>query len=61
MLTKDDLAEIRKIVREEVDVEREDSESHFIAEIKLFRMRIEDQLSNLANRIKDLMIKVKNN
>lgn len=61
MLTKDDLTAIRKIVREEVEVEHESSFSDISGDMAMFRMRMTEQINNLADRIKDLTIKIRNN
>ncbi len=61
MLTKDDLTAIKKIVREEVEIEKENSEDDFKHDFRMFRMDISLQLNKLADRIKDLMIKLKKN
>lgn len=64
MLTKSDLSQIkkliqeetRKIVREEVEVELDDFKSSLTAELKLTRMRIEGEIGQLSNRVKNLEI-----
>src|SRR5688500_4826423 len=58
MLTKDDLKifekSIRKIVHEEVKSEIEDLDDHFIAEIKLARIRLEQKIDHLDTRVKKI-------
>lgn len=62
MLTNNDIKlfekSTRKIVREEITNETEDLKSRFEAEMKLSRMRIENSLHDLTDRIKNLEIKV---
>lgn len=60
MLTKADSSVIRKIIREEVGVEFRSLGKDLTGEIKLFRMRIENRLSDIENAIKDLDIRIAN-
>jgi len=54
MLTKDDLKEIRKVIREEVSVESDDLKS----DIKFSLLRIRTEIQHLEDRIKNLEIRV---
>ena len=54
MLTKTDLSKIKKVVRDEVVSESENSNLNLRAEIKLTRMQIQNDLKVLAGRVKDL-------
>lgn len=56
MLTKDDLAAIRKITREEVTTESQSFRRDLQGEMKLFRMRIEERLYDIEDKLKDLDI-----
>lgn len=49
MLTKSDFSEIKKILREEIESESKSSKQEIKAEIKLFRMKLEDRLSAIEN------------
>ena len=52
MLTKDDLKAIREVVREEIEVEKEDLQG----EIKLARVRIQSDVRGLDGRLKNVEI-----
>lgn len=54
MLTKNDLSQIRKIVREEVEVESKSSKEDLRGEIKLARIEIQGDIRQLAERVKNL-------
>lgn len=58
MLTKDDLKNIRGVVREEVVGETNDLKNRLEAEMKLSRMRLEESIGNLTNRVKNIEIKL---
>lgn len=60
MLTKTDLSQIRKIVREEVENETQALEDGLQAEITMARIRIQTDINELKNRLKNVEIKVKN-
>ncbi|MBI2007242.1 MAG: hypothetical protein HYS83_00855 [Candidatus Blackburnbacteria bacterium] len=59
MLTKTDLSQIKKIVREEIESEVETLATSLRSEIKFARMEIQNDIKNLSSRIKDLEIKMK--
>lgn len=59
MLTREDLKKIRKIIREEIEVESESITSSFGSDLRLYRMRLEDSLRSLTGKVKDLTIKIK--
>jgi len=61
MLTKDDLTAIRKIVREEVEAENENSDNDFEHDLKMLRIEVSNGFSKFSDRIKDLVIKIKSN
>lgn len=56
MLTKADLEQIRKIVRQEVTVEFKAARSELLAEIKFARMEITNRIDDLEGRVKSLEI-----
>lgn len=56
MLTKTDLNQIRKIVREEVEIESNDLRKGLQGEIKLSRMGIQTDIKKLTQRTKNLEI-----
>ncbi|MEK7517587.1 MAG: hypothetical protein AAB583_03475 [Patescibacteria group bacterium] len=58
MLTKTDLSQIRKIVREEVETEIRSAYDELQGEMKMMRIRIETRLGAIENKVKDLDIKV---
>ncbi len=58
MLTRDDLKAIRGIVREEVGNESQSTKDGLRVEIKLVRIRIEQKISQLADRTKNLEIRL---
>jgi len=56
MLTKQDLKQIKTIVRDEVVSESETTQRRLTAEIKLTRMKIQEDLDSLKDRVKNLEI-----
>jgi hypothetical protein len=56
MLTKTDLSQIRKVVREEVETESKSSKEDLQGEIKLVRIEIQKDIRTLTNRLKSLEI-----
>ncbi len=56
MLTKQDLMQLRKIVREEVVAETRNSREELQAEIKFARMETINEINRLDDRIKNLQI-----
>jgi len=56
MLTKTDLNQIRKVVREEVEGESKSLKEELQGEIKLVRIEIQKDIRALTNRIKNLEI-----
>lgn len=58
MLTKADLKEIRKIVREEVEAEAEHIKDEIHADVKMSLVRISGELNQIKDRLKNLEIKV---
>lgn len=58
MLTKSDLSEIRKIIREEVENELNAAKDELQADISMSRMRIQNDINELTDRIKNLEIRV---
>lgn len=59
MLTKADLSNIRKIIREEVESESVNVKEELVAEIKLSRMELQKEIRALAERVKNLEIGVR--
>ena len=58
MLTKSDLSQIRKVVREEVENEAQSIKDELGAGITTSRMRIQTEINELKDRIKNLEIRV---
>ncbi|OGM19135.1 hypothetical protein A2955_05240 [Candidatus Woesebacteria bacterium RIFCSPLOWO2_01_FULL_37_19] len=58
MLTKVDLKEIRKIIREEVETEAENTKSELQSEMKMNMIRIVGELKDISSRMKNMEIKV---
>lgn len=56
MLTKTDLNQIRKVVREEIEGESRSLKEDLQGEIKLVRIEIQKDIQALTNRIKNLEI-----
>lgn len=56
MLTKNDLQNLRSLIREEIEVEGEKIKRELQAEIKLSRMGIELKLGIIDDRIKNVEI-----
>jgi predicted nucleic acid-binding Zn-ribbon protein len=49
---------MRKIVREEVKAESENLEAKINSELKLFRMRLQNEMLDLTDNIKTLQVKI---
>ena len=58
MLTKSDLKEFRKIVREEVETESENTKNELQAEMKMNMVRSVGELRELNNRVKNIEVKL---
>lgn len=56
MLTKEDLSEIRKIVREEVENESKQIQS----DLTLVKIHLDSEINEVRNRVKNLEIKTAN-
>ena len=59
MLTKTDLKEIKKIVREETEAESENTKNELLSEMKMNMIRTVEELRELNTRNKNLEIKIK--
>jgi len=57
MLTKSDLSEIRKVIREEVEAESENTKNDLRSEMKMNMIRTVSELRELNTRMKNLEIK----
>lgn len=57
MLTKTDLSEIRKIIREEVENETQAIKNELQADITMSRMRVQSDINELKDRIKNIEIR----
>ena len=57
MLTKNDLEQIRKVIRQEVKVEVEDSTKTLESQIRLSRMRVQEDIGNLDDKVKNVEIR----
>ena len=60
MLTKTDLSQIRKIIREEVESEVQSTRDELQAEIKLARMELSTRIDRLEDKFKNVEIRVGN-
>lgn len=58
MLTKSDLSQIRKIVREEIGNETQALKNELQADISMARIRVQNDINELKDRIKNLEIRV---
>lgn len=58
MLTKQDLSEIRKVVREEVENEVKAAKEELGADIIMARIRVQNDIEELKNRIKNVEIRL---
>ena len=58
MLTKTDLKEIKKIVREETEAESENTKNELLSEMKMNMIRTVEELRELNTRNKNLEIKI---
>ena len=56
MLTKTDLSQFRKVIREEVETESKSLQEELQGEIKLSRIEIQKDVRGLADKIKNLEI-----
>lgn len=56
MLTKNDLSQIRKVVREEVETDSENTKSELRAEMKLSRMETQSDLRTIKDRLKNVEV-----
>jgi seryl-tRNA synthetase len=59
MLTKTDFAQIRKIIREEIENESTSVKEELGAEIKLSRIELQREVKTVAERVKNLEIAVR--
>lgn len=59
MLTKSDLNQIRKVVREEVEEENENTRNEIRTEMKLSRMKLEERLREIETSLKNLSIRLR--
>lgn len=58
MLTKNDLSQIRKVLREEIGNEIEAAKTDIQSDITMSRMRIQAEIGELKDRIKNLEIRL---
>jgi hypothetical protein len=58
MLTKDDLKEVRKIIREETEAESEDLKNELQADMKMNMVRSVSELREINTRVKNIEIKL---
>ena len=59
MLTTADLSQIRKVIREEVENETKTLKRELRSDILISRMRIQNDIDDLVNRMKNLEIQVR--
>jgi len=59
MLTKTDLREIRKVVREEVEAEIQPLKEELQADLKMAQIRIQSDIRGLQDRTKNVEIEVR--
>lgn len=60
MLTNDDLKQIRKIIREEIETEKENSQTDINYDLKMLRLEVSNGFNKLSDSIKDLVINIRN-
>ena len=58
MLTKSDLSQIRKIMREEVEQEVKEAKEEMLYEIKLVRVELSVRIGKIEDKLKDLNLRV---
>ncbi len=58
MLSKDDLQHVRGIVREEVGNETQSVKDEVLSELRMSRMRIQKDIDDVFNRVKNLEIRL---
>lgn len=58
MLTKNDLSQIRKVIRQEVKVEVKDSTRTLDSQIRLSRMQVQANIGELDDRMKNVEIRL---
>jgi len=58
MLTKTDLSQIRKVIREEVETESQNIKDEIQADIKMSLVRISGELHRIQDRLKNVEIKI---
>lgn len=58
MLTKSDLSQIRKVIREEVENEAQSLKDELQSDITMSRIRVQNDIGELKDRIKNLEIRV---
>ena len=58
MLTKTDLSQIRKIIREEAETESQNIKDEIQADIKMSLVRISGELHRIQDRLKNVEIKI---
>ena len=57
MLTKIDLSQIKKVVREEVEAEGKNIRDGIESEVRMSRMRLQSDVSDLGDRLKNIEIR----
>ena len=57
MLTKNDLDQIRKVVRQEVKIEVKDSTQTLESQIRLSRMEVQASIAELDDRVKNVEVR----
>ena len=60
MLTKGDVSQIRKVVREEVEAEVGNAKEELDSEIRTSRVRVQTDIYTLGNKIKNVEIRTMN-
>ncbi|MBI2036520.1 hypothetical protein HYT17_02735 [Candidatus Microgenomates bacterium] len=58
MLTKTDLSQIRKIIREEVENEAQSIKDELRSEIKMSMIRTHSEIKDLKDKVKNLEIRI---
>lgn len=59
MLTKSDLSQIQKIMREEIEAEIKLKGERLIGEMKFSRIQIENDLKEIESRLKNIEIEMR--
>lgn len=59
MLTKTDIQQIRGVVREEIEAEVSNAKTSLESQIRMSRMQVQHDISQLGDKVKDIEIDLK--